>query len=167
MRDYAIIFGARVSRGRPSPTLRRRIEGALAYGEGRPDLVFLPTGGVGEAGEAEAEVVARVLAEAGIPPHRILIEPRGRDTLESVRFCDAILRERGDCRSLACCTSAYHQPRCALLLRLLGWPVVVPRVPGDRGRLALRSLAFQLAREAAATPYDTLLLLARRATGTF
>ena len=165
MRDYAIIFGARVRRGQPSPTLRQRIEGALAYAGERPDTVFLPTGGVGESGEAEAEVVAKVLREAGIARDRILVESRGRDTLESVRFCDAILRERGDCRAVICCTSSYHQPRCALLLRLAGHRVIVPPVPSDWGRLKTRAYAFQLAREAVATPYDAMLLLARRATG--
>jgi uncharacterized SAM-binding protein YcdF (DUF218 family) len=163
MQDYAIIFGARVARGRPSPTLEHRIDGALAYGADRPDLIFLPTGGVGEGGEAEAEVVARVLAEAGIPPGRILVEPRGRDTLESVRFCHALLAARGDCRSLVCCTSAYHQPRCALLLRLLGYRVIAAPMPSRP--LPPRVHAVQVAKELAATPYDALLLLARRLAG--
>jgi uncharacterized SAM-binding protein YcdF (DUF218 family) len=150
--------------GRPSTTLRHRILGALAWAEAHPDGLLLPTGGIGaDEDEAEAVVAARVLIEAGIAPDRILIEPRGRDTLESVRFCDALLRARGGCRTIACCTSPYHQPRCALLLRLLGYRVVVPPMPETA--LPRRKLARAVAKEMIATPYDAALLLGRIALG--
>ncbi|MDB5672469.1 MAG: hypothetical protein JWO25_3428 [Alphaproteobacteria bacterium] len=165
MPDYAIIFGARVRRGRPSPTLQHRIDGALAWAKDQPEAMFMPTGGIGEGGEAEAEVIARSLIAAGVDAARIVVEPCGRDTLESVRLCDAILRERGDCRRVICCTSTFHQPRCALLLRLLGYRVVVPPIPNGWKRLAVRRYAVSVAKEIVATPYDAALLAARRAIG--
>lgn len=163
MKDYAIIFGAAVwDDGRLSHTLRRRVQGALAWAQDHPDGLLIPTGGIGPSGLTEAEAMQRDLLIAGIAPERIIPETLGRDTLESVRLCDAILRQRGDCRSVAICTSPFHQPRCALLLRILGYRVERPLMPSDRGRAPPRRYAQYLLKEFIATPYDALLLLARR-----
>jgi uncharacterized SAM-binding protein YcdF (DUF218 family) len=165
-RDYVIVFGAAVRPGGlPSAALRHRVEGARAWAERHPDAMVIATGAVGRSGPAEAEVIARLLRAGGIADERILIEPCGRDTLESVRLCDGILRRRGDCARVICCTSSFHQPRCALLLRLLGYRVAVPPMPGRRGRVRGARYAALVAKEVAATPYDALLLLARRAVG--
>jgi uncharacterized SAM-binding protein YcdF (DUF218 family) len=144
--------------------LRGRIDGAIAWARTHPDGLLLPTGGIGaDEDEAEAAVAARVLIGAGIDPRRILVEPRGRDTLESVRFCHEMLRAQGGCATVACCTSFYHQPRCALLLRLLGYRVTIPAMPALS--LSPRRLARVVAKELVATPYDATLLLSRRAFG--
>jgi vancomycin permeability regulator SanA len=161
--DYAIIFGAAVREdGRLSPTLHRRIQGALAWAQDHPEGLLIPTGGIGPSGLTEAEAMQRDLLIAGIAPERIIPETQGRDTLESVRLCDAILRQRGDCRSVAICSSPFHQPRCALLFRLLGYRVARPPMPSDRGRVLLRKYARYVLKEIFATPYDALLLLLRR-----
>jgi uncharacterized SAM-binding protein YcdF (DUF218 family) len=163
LKDYAIIFGAGVSaEGRPSAVLRHRIDGALAWAREHPAAMLMPTGGVGRQGPAEAEVVREILIEAGVAPERIVAEACGRDTLESVRLCDAILRRRGDCGRIVCCTSTYHQPRCALLLRLLGYTVVLPGMPNGWGRLSTFRYARTLLKEMLATPYDAMLLLATK-----
>jgi len=162
VKDYAIIFGAAVLEdGRLSPTLRRRVQGALAWAEAHPEGLLIPTGGIGPSGLTEAEAIQRDLLVAGIAPERVIPETQGRDTLESVRLCDAILRRRGDCRSVAICTSPFHQPRCALLFRLLGYRVERPPMPSDRGRVLKRKYARYVLKEILATPYDALLLLAR------
>ena len=104
----------------------------------------------------------RALIDAGVAASRIVIERHGRDTLESVRLCHQLLQERGDCRRIVCCTSTYHQPRCVLLFRLLGYSVVVPRVPNTMGRMSRTTYGKLVVRELAATPYDGLLLLLGR-----
>jgi vancomycin permeability regulator SanA len=163
MRDYVIIFGAAVRpNGKPSLALRRRIDRASAWAREHPGAMIMPTGGVGRHGQSEAAVMKRALREAGIAARRIVIEPAGRDTLESIRLCDRLLRARGDCRRVVICTSRYHQPRCALLFRLLGYEVVVPSMPKARGRLSRRSYGRMLARELLALPYDALLVLLKR-----
>jgi uncharacterized SAM-binding protein YcdF (DUF218 family) len=163
MPDYAIIFGAGVRPGgTPSPTLRHRIDGALAWAAAHPQSTLMPTGGIGRHAPAEALVMREALIEAGIDPDRIVAETKGRDTLESVRLCDALLRARDDCRRLAVCTSPYHQRRCALLFRLLGYDVVIPPIPNARGHLSRFQYARILLKELAATPYDALLLKTRR-----
>lgn len=157
-----IVFGAAVrADGRPSGSLRHRIEGALAWGRNHEEALFIPTGGIGRAGPAEARVIQDGLIKGGVAPGRIIPELHGRDTLESVRLCDAMLRERGDCRRIICCTSAYHQPRCGLLFRLLGYEVVLPAMPSEWGRLSTATYARLVLKEIIATPYDALLLLAR------
>jgi uncharacterized SAM-binding protein YcdF (DUF218 family) len=162
VRDYVIVFGAAVrADGRPSGSLRHRIEGALAWGRRQEEALFIPTGGIGRTGPAEAKVIQDALVEGGIAPGRIIPELHGRDTLESVRLCDAMLRKRGDCRRIICCTSAYHQPRCRLLFRLLGYKVVAPRMPAEWGRLSKGTYLRLVLKEVIATPYDALLLLAR------
>lgn len=160
--DYVIVFGAGVRPdGRPSPVLRHRIQGALAWA-GRDETMFLATGGKGRHGPPEAQVIRDGLIAGGIEPSRILVECAARDTLESVRLCGRILRERGDCDRVIVCTSTYHQRRCALLLRLLGYRAVTPDVPNGWGRLKVRRYGVALLKEAIATPYDAGLLLLRR-----
>lgn len=165
-RDYLIVFGAAVSaRGRPSPALAQRIAGACAQAKRDPDAMVIATGAVGRAGVAEAEVIARQLVACGIGGERILVEPCGRDTLESVRLCHRILAARGDVASVVCCTSSFHQRRCALLFRLLGYRTFNPPMPDRlRGVGRMRYLKW-VAKEVLATPYDALLLLAHRAAG--
>ena len=163
MRDYIIVFGAAVRpNGRPSLALRRRIAGAAAWAREQPSAMIMPTGGAGTHGPADAAVMKRALVEAGIPARRIVPECEGRDTLESIRLCDRLLRKRGDCERVVVCTSRYHQPRCALLFRLLGYRVVSARMATGRGHLRRRTYGRMLAREALALPYDAMLLLARR-----
>ena len=162
-RDYIIVFGAAVrANGRPSLALRRRIDAAVRLANEHPDAMIMPTGGVGAHDPAEAVVIRRTLIEAGISPARIVMETRGRDTLEQIRLCHKLLVERGDCAHIICCTSAYHQPRCALLLRLLGHQVVTPKMTASLGRVSRKTYAKLLLKEVVALPYDAALLLARR-----
>lgn len=159
-RDYVVIFGAAVRPGgRPSPALRQRIKGALAWVRNHPSAMVMPTGGIGRHGPAEAVVMKRALVSAGIASSRIVIESYGRDTLESARLCHQLLQERGDCRRIICCTSTYHQPRCVLLFRLLGYTVVIPKMPNSMGRMSRKTYSKLVVREFAATPYDSVLLL--------
>ena len=164
MSVYFIIFGAAVGDdGRPSGTLRRRVAGALAAARGVAQARFMPTGAAGMNGFVEAEAMAGLLRQAGVADDAIILEPRARDTLESVRFCDALLRTQDDVDQVVPCTSRYHLPRCATLLRLCGWRVRLAPMPGDRGQLPAGKLVRFWLKEALALPYDAALLLAYRA----
>jgi vancomycin permeability regulator SanA len=162
-RDYVLVFGAAVRpNGRPSASLRRRIRSAATWAKLHPTAIIIPTGAAGENGLAEARVMKKALIESGVPASRIVMELKGQDTLQSVRFCDEVIKRRGDCDRVICCTSRYHQPRCALLLKMLGYRVVLPRVAIVRGQLSWFGFARLFLREIAALPYDALLLMARR-----
>ena len=58
-RPAIVIFGAAVRpEGAPSRTLRVRVEAALALGARLESPLYLPTGGIGRFGDAEAAVMA-------------------------------------------------------------------------------------------------------------
>ena len=163
-----IVFGAGLrADGTPSATLRRRLDAALAFGGSLPDAIYMPTGGVGErqraaGGPSEARAMARALQAAGIAPERIVPEETAGDTLDSVLACRALLRRLGHRGAVHAATSAYHLPRCLLLLRLAGVAaraVPPPRMPAASGRC--RRWYWRL-REVPALPWDAWLMLRRR-----
>jgi uncharacterized SAM-binding protein YcdF (DUF218 family) len=157
---YLIIFGAAVrADGTPSGSLVRRVQGALAFAPMVAGPKYVVTGGVGRYGPAEACVMQEMLIRDGVKPEDITVEDKARDTLESVRFCDVILRTRSDVDQVVPCTSRYHLPRCALLLRMLGYKVRVPEMPADRPDLPLKKWLFFLLKEVLALPYDALLMI--------
>ena len=164
-----IIFGAAVRPdGRPSQTLRHRVEAAARFGERFACPLFIPTGAKGRHGEAEALVMARLLTDAGYPAEAIQMEQTGTDTMSSVRAVAAMVRGKSPVAKLPiyACTSAYHLPRCLLLLRLAGVdarPCPPPPVPAATSSW-LRW--YWRLRETPALPYDILLMLWLRARGT-
>lgn len=161
-----IIFGAAVRPGGvPSTTLRRRVEAAAAFGASLPDPLYLPTGGVGHHPPAEAVVMEALLRDLGVPAARILREETATDTLSSVLACRQLLRMRGHRGPVFAATSAYHLPRCLLLLRLAGLRACAcppPRVPA--ASTSLRRWCWRL-REVPAVPLDAGLLVFRRLAG--
>ena len=166
MTDTIVIFGCGVRPdGSPSPTLRHRVEAALAQARRLSDPCFMPTGGLGRNPPAEAEVMARLLREAGVPAARILPEPTARDTLASVHACAALLRSRAD-GVVWVATSDYHLPRCVVLLRLAGLSARACPPPGPAPPESAHGrwqVAYRWGREAVALPVDVVLLLwARR-----
>lgn len=158
-RDVLVVFGARVrASGKPSPALRRRLEGAVAAAKRLRDPLFVVSGGQGASGPVEADVMVQTLREFGVPAEAILREPRSRDTLEQVRRVAAILDGLPEVGRVVVCTSRFHQPRCCLLLRLLGVPSEPAPMPDDRASMGTRLWLYYVLREVAATVWDVLLL---------
>ena len=106
--------------------------------------------------------MAALLHALGVPENRIRCEETATDTLDSVRACDALLRTMKHAGPVFAATSAYHLPRCLLLLRLQGLaakPVPPPARPASQQ--FLRRWRWRL-REVPALPWDVLLLLGQR-----
>lgn len=160
-----VIFGAGVRPdGRPSATLRHRVAAAIALGRQLARPLFIPTGAQGRHGDAEAVVMARLLAEAGFGEVSILREETGTDTLSSVRAVCRLLRDLPPAPVYAC-SSAYHLPRCRLLLRLAGVPARAcppPEVPAATA--GIKRWYWRL-REVPAIPYDAMLMAWHRGIG--
>jgi uncharacterized SAM-binding protein YcdF (DUF218 family) len=158
-----IIFGAAVRPdGRASDTLRHRVEAAERFGRRFVRPLFIPTGAKGRHGDAEAVVMARQLIAAGVAAEAIQQETTGTDTLSSVRAVSGMVRGKSP---VYACSSAYHLPRCLLLLRLAGVRArgcPPPPVPASSS-LWLRW--YWRLRETPALPYDALLMLWLRAKG--
>ena len=140
--------------------MRVRVAAALETGRRLNDPLYLPTGGQGRYGRPEAEVMADALVEAGVSRRSILLEPTAVNTLGSAMACAALLGRSEQPAYVA--TSAYHMPRCVVLLRLAGVrarPGAMPRVPASQ-RWGKRW--FWRLREVPALPIDAVLLLAGR-----
>lgn len=157
----AVVLGAQVRRGgRPSGALLARARHAAGmYARGEVGAV-IPTGGVGEHPPSEAEVMARILREGGVPEERILPEERARSTRESARLVAALARERG-LGDLAVVTDPLHCVRALVAFRAEGlsaWALPVYSSPMWRiGRLR----RGQFLREAGAIVWYRMGLWAR------
>lgn len=92
----AVVLGAQVLPGaRPSRTLDARVRhAARLYREGKLDLL-IPTGGMGEHPPSEAEVMARILREEGVPGPAMLLEDKARNTWDSARLVAGMVRKLG------------------------------------------------------------------------
>lgn len=146
--------------------MRRRVEAALRLGATLDAPLYIPTGGVGQHPPAEAEIMARLLRQAGVAEDQILAEPTARNTLRSTLACARLLRERGLGGAVVhAATSAYHLPRAVALLRLAGLDAhPCPPPPGPASTRILPRWRWRL-REAAALPLDAAWLGALRLLG--
>lgn len=162
MTVYLVVFGAAVRPdGSASGSLRRRCEQAVAASRRLPAgqaFCFIATGGVGRYGPAEAAVMRDLLCAQGVDEARIVEEPESRDTLESVRRCARILRQRGDATRVLVCSSGYHNPRCVWLFRIAGFAASADAVPSDRPYLGSAKWLAYVFKEFVVTPWDALLL---------
>jgi len=160
-----LIFGAAVRPdGKASVTLQHRVEAALACARGNTEVRFIPTGAIGRYGPSEASVMAGLLTESGVRSERILLEETGSDTLSSVRAVCRLLRDHPSRGPVMVATSAYHLPRCLILLCLFGMaaqPCPPPRMPAAASRW---QRWYWRLREVPALPYDAALALWFRLT---
>ncbi|MDP1730137.1 MAG: YdcF family protein [Devosia sp.] len=95
---------------------------ALLYPQAR--VVISGGTGVFFAGEdSEAAAGARFFEDFGIPPERLVLETRARNTEENAQFTRQLLEPMpGEVWLLV--TSAFHMPRSAALFRKAGFPVI-------------------------------------------
>ena len=160
---YRIVMGAAVrADGTPSGALRRRLESALGALPAASPTTFVVTGGRGETGYVEAEIMKEFLVRSGVPEARVLVEPVAASSLESVLRCAALLSKREDVDRVSVCSDRYHLPRCRWLLRLLGIASEPVPIPSGRRANGLPRWLYYYVREAIAIPVDTLLLFWRR-----
>jgi len=123
----AIVLGARVAPdGSPTRSLRRRAEAAAAlYHEGRVDRIVASGGIVGHP-PAESEAIGQILAGAGVPSTRIIIEDRSRNTLENIVFSRDLLPPG---TPVVLVSDAWHLPRARLVARRLGLSATTAHPP--------------------------------------
>jgi vancomycin permeability regulator SanA len=155
-----VVMGAAVwEGGQPSNAMLRRVEGALSSAHGRPDALFLVSGGVGKHPPSEASVMATLLRDAGISSERILLDEASTDTLESVRNCARILKALPEFGDVIVCSDIYHIPRCRWLFKLYGVSTISGKVASGRSQNKASRWLYYYLREWAATPWDTLMVL--------
>ena len=81
--------------GKPSRTLDARVRhAARLYAAGVVEKILV-TGGVGTHPPSEAEVMARILREEGVPEGAVLIEDEAESTWDSARLVAALAAREG------------------------------------------------------------------------
>ena len=159
-----VIFGAAVKPdGSPSGTLQRRVEGAWRLSRATDQPLFLVTGGQGRFGPPEAQVMRQLLLDLGASDNQILLDEESSDTLDSAIRCAELIHAQGKAiATVTVCSSRYHNYRCQLLLRMLGVDCRRGAMPSDRPALGMFKWLYYWLREAAAIPWDVLLLALHR-----
>ncbi|GAL02189.1 EpiH/GdmH-related protein [Photobacterium aphoticum] len=94
--DAAIVLGAAVWDGQPSPVFEERINHGIWLYQHHKVKTLIFTGGVG-AGDTQSEAqVAKAYAIAhGVPASAILLEGRSKYTRENLRFIQPVIVEAG------------------------------------------------------------------------
>lgn len=118
--DAIVVLGAAQYDGRPSPVLRARLDHAIdLYHRGvAPVMIF--TGGVGVGDTvSEAEVGRRYAGRRGVPAERMLVEPAGLSSGESMASVSRLMRGRG-LRSAVLVSDPFHMLRLRILAARLG-----------------------------------------------
>ena len=127
--QVAIVPGASVLFGKPSPILAERADMAIElYDEGKVSKILV-TGDNGELTHDEVNPVRRYLVSAGIPPDDIFLDHAGFDTYSSMYRARAVF----DAQSVTIVTQDFHLPRAIFIARHLGLTAygVVAAGPGS------------------------------------
>jgi uncharacterized SAM-binding protein YcdF (DUF218 family) len=118
--DAAIVLGAGVFRGRPSPILRARIDHALKLYEAGTVGKLVFTGGVGRNDTiSEAEASKLYALARGVPADAILLEDKSTSTVENLRFAAEIGADAG-LESYLIVSTPYHMLRATWIASDIG-----------------------------------------------
>lgn len=141
--DAAIILGAAVWDGKPSPALRERLDVAVRVHQQQLVQRFICTGGAGLDPRPEAEVCAEYLQEKGVPAELILLDAQSLSTFENLSNAKALMGAEG-LQSALIVTHGFHLKRAllqaeALSISASGAPVTIR--PINETYLTLREVA--------------------------
>ncbi|WP_234988882.1 YdcF family protein [Tropicibacter naphthalenivorans] len=116
----ALVLGAAVWQGgRASPSLRRRAgHAAQLWLDGKVRAIVV-SGGVGLHPPSEAQVMAAICIEAGVPEGAVFREEQATNTWENIERSRALL-ERIGAREVVIVTDGYHAPRARMMARRMG-----------------------------------------------
>lgn len=140
--DVIMVLGGKIQSNRANwfepyrrSTATDRIDRAQAlYLNGRAPIILL-SGGALEGKVSEAQGMAQVLKQRGLPESALLLENESRNTYENVLLSQPLLKHLGNPKVLVV-TSALHMPRAMLVFNNLGIhavaaPVTPQIVPPD------------------------------------
>ena len=119
-----IILGCQVKPWGPSLLLQDRLDTALAYLEGHPELTVVVSGGRGEDEPvSEAQCMYDYLTAHGADPNRILLEDRSHNTLQNFQFSRALLEEEGYdlAQGVLVVSNGFHLTRAKMLAGRVGF----------------------------------------------
>lgn len=159
-----VVLGARVSPdGRPSDTLRARVEHAVRLFPRSGAQVLVFSGGVGTFGASEASVARELAISLGAPAALCLVEEDSHSTAENARYTMDLLERHFGRRRLGVIvvSDPYHLLRAGMLFAQEGAEVgTSPVLDAPRHRAWDSRLGWTL-REVPATLKDFALGAAR------
>jgi len=126
--DVAIVLGGAVGRSLPprlapdaSEAVDRVLHGARLFRAGKVEAILVSGGNLPwlTASEPEAEMIADLLVELGVPPSAIVVETESRNTRENAVNSAAIVAAE-NWRSALLVTSAAHMPRALAAFQKAG-----------------------------------------------
>lgn len=158
--DAAIVLGASVVRGQPSPVLAERANAAIKLYQAGKAPAILVTGDSQDTTHDEVTPVRKYLEAAGVRPTAIFLDREGYDTYTSMYRAKTVF----GARRAVIVTQDFHLPRAIFVARSLGieasgyvapgterspydylreipasvkaiWDVATGRVPSDAGTL--------------------------------
>ncbi len=145
--DAAVILGAGVWEGRPSPVFEERIRhGVNLYNSGQVRALIF-TGGVGEDDDiAESEAGREFAIEQGVPEKDIYIETASHITVENLQEAKAIIDREGF-KQVLIVSDPLHMKRAMTMARDVGLDALPSPTPTTRYR-SFRAKAGFLMHEA-------------------
>jgi len=144
--DAAVVLGAALREGQPSPVFAARIDHGIALFHARKVRFIVFTGGVGSGQHlSEAESAARYASERGVPRERMLLETHSRTTPENLCFAHAIGTKRG-LSSYVLVSDPLHMKRAMTIAQSIGMRAYASSTPTTMFR-SLSTRLGSLARE--------------------
>ena len=116
--DLAIVFGSH----EPTLAVERARHAASLYRSGLTPRLLFTGGPTSDESLSEAEAMAAVAGDAGVPAEAILLERESRTTVENLTLSVALLRRHGLLDSLSVLhlvSCPWHMRRVGLLARTL------------------------------------------------
>ncbi len=128
--DYIIVLGGNTQANRSNwfepynrATATDRIDrAAMLYFAGRAPKILV-TGGAYEGRVSEAQGMAKVLRQKGVPDSAIVLEKESRNTYENALFAERLLKNLPHSKLLLV-TSALHMPRALATFQRLDMPAI-------------------------------------------
>lgn len=125
--QVAIVLGASVYRGKPSPVLERRAARAVELYRAGTVQKILVTGDNGALTHDEVTPVRKYLIDVGVPAEDIFLDHAGFDTYSSMFRAQAIF----EAESAVIVTQNFHLPRSLYIARHLGLTAYGVTASGD------------------------------------
>ena len=124
-----IILGSGIENGRPSPTLKQRLDVGAAYAKRYPEALLVVTGGLGFKEQiSEASVMSEYLQQQHhIDQSRILLEAKSTSTEENLHNVQPLLAQRHIHlnQPIVIATSDFHILRAKAIAKHQGYQQIV------------------------------------------
>jgi uncharacterized SAM-binding protein YcdF (DUF218 family) len=150
--DVIVVLGhPALADGTAGPDLREEVALAVDLHAAGLAPAVLFTGGAVHNAFVEAQVMAELARQRGMPASAILVDDQARDTVENAHNCRRIMQRRGWRRTIVV-TTPYHARRARAIFRQAGICHQVAYAPDScqlrSARQRLRALSYELVGQA-------------------